>query len=101
MKRGRVRLAGLNRPAWAGHGATKAGVVALTRNWPRSGADGDPGERLAPSWFPTATVGFLQDPAQVAWLCAHTPLDRPPRPDELDGPLLFLASDAQPSSRGR
>ena len=30
MKRGRVRL-GLNRPAWPGYGATKAGVVALTR----------------------------------------------------------------------
>jgi NAD(P)-dependent dehydrogenase (short-subunit alcohol dehydrogenase family) len=49
---------------------------------------------LAPSWFPTATTGFLQDPDQVAWICAHTPLGRPPRPDELDGPLLFLAGDA-------
>ena len=48
---------------------------------------------LAPSFFPTATTGFLElrpgglDPRACA---ARTP----PRPDELDGPLLFLAGDA-------
>jgi NAD(P)-dependent dehydrogenase (short-subunit alcohol dehydrogenase family) len=54
----------------------------------------DLGERPGPSWFPAATVGFLQDPDQVAWMCSHAPLGRPPRPEELDGPLLFLAGDA-------
>jgi len=49
---------------------------------------------LAPSFFPTATSGFLQDPDQVAWICEHTTLGRPAQTEELDGPLLFLAGDA-------
>ncbi|HEY2640811.1 MAG TPA: SDR family oxidoreductase [Streptosporangiaceae bacterium] len=35
-----------------------------------------------------------EDPDQVAWISANTPLGRPPRPGELDRPLLFLASGA-------
>ena len=85
----------LDRYGLAGYAATKAGVVALTRElacqW---GGRGVRVNALAPSFFPTATTGWLQDPDQVAWICAHAPLGRPPRPDELDGPLLFLASDA-------
>jgi len=49
---------------------------------------------LAPSFFPSATSGWLKDLEQVAWISAHAPLGRPPRAEELDGPLLFLASDA-------
>ena len=85
----------LDRYGLAGYGATKAGVVALTRElayqW---GGRGVPVNALAPSFFPSATTGGLADPEQVAWISANAPLGRPPRPGELDGPLLFLASDA-------
>jgi hypothetical protein len=85
----------LDRYGLAGYGATKAGVVALTRElayqW---GGRGVRVNALAPSFFPSATTGWLADPDQVAWISANTPLGRPPRPEELDGPLLFLVSDA-------
>jgi NAD(P)-dependent dehydrogenase (short-subunit alcohol dehydrogenase family) len=81
--------------ALAGYGATKAGVVALTRElayqW---GGRGVRVNALAPSFFPSATTGWLADPEQVAWISANAPLGRPPKAEELDGPLLFLASDA-------
>jgi hypothetical protein len=85
----------LDRYGLAGYSATKAGVVALTRElayqW---GGRGVRVNALAPSFFPSATTGWLEDPDQVAWISANTPLGRPPQPGELDGPLLFLASDA-------
>ena len=85
----------LDRYGLAGYAATKAAVVALTREL--AAQWGDRGVRvnaLAPSFFPGATTGWLQDADQVAWIRSHTPLGRPPRADELDGPLLFLASGA-------
>ena len=88
-------IVSLDRYGLAGYGATKAGIVALTRElayqW---GGRGVRVNALAPSFFPSATTGWLTDRDQVAWIAANTPLGRPPRPEELDGPLLFLASDA-------
>jgi NAD(P)-dependent dehydrogenase (short-subunit alcohol dehydrogenase family) len=85
----------LDRYGLAGYSATKAGIVALTRElayqW---GGRGVRVNALAPSFFPSATTGWLADPDQVAWISANAPLGRPPRPEELDGPLLFLASEA-------
>jgi NAD(P)-dependent dehydrogenase (short-subunit alcohol dehydrogenase family) len=85
----------LDRYGLAGYGATKAAIVALTRElayqW---GGRGVRVNALAPSFFPSATTGWLSDPDQVTWVSANAPLGRPPRPEELDGPLLFLASDA-------
>jgi NAD(P)-dependent dehydrogenase (short-subunit alcohol dehydrogenase family) len=85
----------LDRYGLAGYGASKAAVVALTRELAAQwAARGVRVNAISPSWFPTATSGYLQDPDQVAWINARAPIARPPRPDELDGPLLFLASDA-------
>jgi NAD(P)-dependent dehydrogenase (short-subunit alcohol dehydrogenase family) len=79
----------------AGYVASKSAVVGLTREL--AAQWGDRGVRvnaIAPGWFPTASSGFLADQDQVAWISARSPLGRPGRLDELDGPLLFLASDA-------
>ncbi len=85
----------LDRYPLAGYAASKGGVVALTRElaaqWGRRGVRVN---AIAPHFFPAATDGYLQDPDLVAWLSARSPLGRTARIEELDGPLLFLCSDA-------
>jgi NAD(P)-dependent dehydrogenase (short-subunit alcohol dehydrogenase family) len=85
----------LDRYPLAGYAASKGGVVALTRElaaqWGRRGVRVN---AIAPHFFPAATDGYLQDPALVAWLTDRLPLGRTARIEELDGPLLFLCSDA-------
>lgn len=85
----------LDRYPLAGYAASKGGVVALTRElaaqWGRRGVRVN---AIAPHFFPAATDGYLQDPELVAWLCARLPLGRTARIEELDGPLLFLCSEA-------
>jgi NAD(P)-dependent dehydrogenase (short-subunit alcohol dehydrogenase family) len=77
------------------YSAAKAAVVSLTRSlageWGRHGVRVN---AIGPAFFPTRMSGFLLDPEQVAWIEHHTALRRPPRLDELDGVVVFLASDA-------
>ncbi|HET9647069.1 MAG TPA: SDR family oxidoreductase [Microlunatus sp.] len=85
----------LDRYPLAGYGASKAGVVALTRELAAQwGTRGIRVNALAPSFFPSATSGWLQDQDQIAWISSHAAVGRAARASELDGPLLFLASDA-------
>ena len=50
---------------------------------------------LAPGWFKTAqTAGLYEDEEWVAYLCDRIPLKRPGKPRDLDGAIVFLASDA-------
>jgi NAD(P)-dependent dehydrogenase (short-subunit alcohol dehydrogenase family) len=50
---------------------------------------------LAPGWFRTAQNRVMYDDAGwVDYLCERIPLARPGAPGDLDGTLVWLASDA-------
>ncbi len=88
-------LASLDRYPLAGYVASKTAVVGLTRELAAQWASrGVRVNAISPAWFPTRLSGHLRDPEQVAWISARTPMGRPGRPEELDGPLLFLCGPA-------
>ncbi|MFN8104634.1 MAG: SDR family oxidoreductase [Acidimicrobiia bacterium] len=83
-------------PGAASYSATKAAVVNLTRElgaqWARRGVRVN---ALAPGYFPSEMTGTgIDDPRFRDRLERRCPAGRPGRADELDGALLFLASDA-------
>jgi NAD(P)-dependent dehydrogenase (short-subunit alcohol dehydrogenase family) len=84
------------------YNATKAALINLTRHlaavW---GQDGIRVNALAPGYFPTELTGFLADPAFAQSIRDRTLLGRVPKPDELDGPLLFLATEASSYMTGQ
>jgi len=50
---------------------------------------------IAPGWFPSEmTAGWFAVPEFLARFVNQAPMNRIGDPDELIGPLLFLASDA-------
>ena len=80
----------------APYGASRGGVKQLTMSladdW---GPCGITVNCLAPGWFKTAQNAALYDSAEwVEYLCDRIPLKRPGRPNDLDGAIVFLASDA-------
>ena len=80
----------------ASYTASKGGVVNLTRElacqWARKGVRVN---ALAPGWFPSEmTVHMWGDDASERFVNSNAPLGREGRDHELDGALLFLASDA-------
>ena len=91
-----------SRGPMAAYNATKAALINLTRHlaavW---GQDGVRVNALAPGYFPTELTGFLADPAFAQSICDRTLLGRTPQPDELDAPLLFLATDASSYMTGQ
>ena len=50
---------------------------------------------LAPGWFKTEQNRIMyEDKAWVSYLVDRIPLKRPGAPNDLDGTVVFLASDA-------
>ncbi|MCU1603262.1 MAG: dehydrogenase, short-chain alcohol dehydrogenase like [Frankiales bacterium] len=80
----------------AAYSASKAALAHLTRDlacqW---GPAGVRVNAIAPGFFPSEGTGaFLEGDKGELFVARRTPLGRSGREDELDGPLLFLASDA-------
>jgi NAD(P)-dependent dehydrogenase (short-subunit alcohol dehydrogenase family) len=76
--------------------ASKGGLIALTRElavrWAKKGVRVN---ALAPGYFPTEmTASTLSEEEGRRFITDRTPVGRPGAIDELDGALLFLASDA-------
>jgi NAD(P)-dependent dehydrogenase (short-subunit alcohol dehydrogenase family) len=87
----------------ASYAASKAGLVGLTREL--AGQWGGAGVRvnaLAPGWFRSEmTEGLFANAKSSRWVERHTMLRRAGDGGELDGALLFLASDASSYCTGQ
>jgi NAD(P)-dependent dehydrogenase (short-subunit alcohol dehydrogenase family) len=81
----------------AGYAASKGGLVNMTRElasqWARKGVRVNV---IAPAFFPTEMTQerMFEDERSMKWLRQRTPMGRAGEAHELDGALLFLASDA-------
>jgi len=80
----------------APYGASRGGVRQLTMSladdW---GVHGITVNCLAPGWFKTAQNAVMYENKEwVDYLCDRIPLKRPGLPNDLDGSIVFLASDA-------
>jgi len=78
-----------------GYSPSKGGVKLLTQSLTRELArDGIRVNAIAPGVIETAmTKATREDPARLAGFVGRTPLGRVGQPDELVGPVVFLASD--------
>jgi NAD(P)-dependent dehydrogenase (short-subunit alcohol dehydrogenase family) len=89
-------LRGVGQIPQAGYAASKGGVVNLTRElaaqWARKGIRVN---AIAPGWFESEmTEDMFAEESGHKWVARRAPMGRHGREGELDGALLYLASDA-------
>ncbi|HEV2487932.1 MAG TPA: glucose 1-dehydrogenase [Terracidiphilus sp.] len=80
----------------APYGASRGGIrqmtMSLAADWGKHGVTVN---CLAPGWFRTEQNKVLyEDQEWVAYLTERIPLQRPGKPNDLDGAVVFLASEA-------
>ncbi len=79
-------------PYCASRGGIRQLTMSLADDWGRYGVTVN---CLAPGWFKTDQTAALYENAEwVSYLCDRLPLKRPGRIEELEGALLFLASES-------
>jgi gluconate 5-dehydrogenase len=79
-------------PYGASRGGVKQLTMSLADDW---GTYGITVNCLAPGWFKTAqNAAMYENQEWVEYLCDRIPLKRPGQPTDLDGAVVFLASDA-------
>ena len=83
-------------PGGIAYGATKAGIGQLTRAMAEAWSPhGITANAIGPGFFPTElTQAVFDDEARAARNAAQTCIGRNGRMDDIDGPILFLCSDA-------
>jgi gluconate 5-dehydrogenase len=79
-------------PYCASRGGTKQLTMSLADDW---GIHGITVNCLAPGWFKTAQTAVLYENEEwVEYIVDRIPLKRPGTPTDLDGAVVFLASEA-------
>ncbi len=79
-------------PYGASRGGVKQLTMSLADDW---GIHGITVNCLAPGWFKTRQNAVMyEDQEWVEYLCDRIPLKRPGAPQDLEGAVVFLASDA-------
>jgi len=83
-------------PGGIAYGTTKAGVAQMTRAMAEAWSPhGITANAIGPGFFPTElTAAVFDDPARAARNAAQTCVGRNGRLEDIDGPLVFLCSEA-------
>ncbi|MCL6284614.1 SDR family oxidoreductase [Ruegeria sp. 2012CJ41-6] len=83
-------------PGGVAYGASKGGIAQLTRAMAEAwSGDGITANAIGPGFFPTElTQAVFEDTDRAARNAAQTCMKRNGRMEDMDGPVLFLCSDA-------